>query len=268
MPDVETPRQLARAHWRRLENIRRRLVGVLSAEYVRSEFAPDVDEIVPLVLAGQRAAVTATDAGLSLAAGLATGTSTRPMGINPEPLIGAAARNGTLLESVYSRPAVVAREAPTRALSFVEGLIRTDMQLASTAASRAFTFAERRVLGYRRVVNPVAETCGLCVVASTRVYGKAELMPIHIHCGCSVAPIYGETPLEGSTVDNDRLQAVYERSLGDQETIKRMRFEPGELPASDFPEGAFSNLNVATAWDSELGPTLTGANHGTSFATT
>jgi hypothetical protein len=48
------------------------------------------------------------------------------------------------------------------------------------------------VLGYRRVIHPELSrggSCGLCVAASTRTYGYADLLPIHARCACTVAVI-------------------------------------------------------------------------------
>lgn len=82
-------------------------------------------------------------------------------------------------------------------------LASTDLQLTKTHASRAILTADKRVTGYRRVLEG-AYSCGLCIVASTQRYHVADLMPIHPACDCSVAPIVGESD-PGHVIDEQRL---------------------------------------------------------------
>lgn len=49
--------------------------------------------------------------------------------------------------------------------------------------------AKRRVIGYRRVLT--GRSCVFCAAAATKVYRRGDLMPLHAHCDCGVAPIYG-----------------------------------------------------------------------------
>ena len=66
-----------------------------------------------------------------------------------------------------------------------------------------------RIIGYRRVVHPEMSkggSCGLCVVASTMVYTRANLRPIHDRCNCEVVPI---------TVANDPGDSLNQLDLGD-----------------------------------------------------
>lgn len=67
----------------------------------------------------------------------------------------------------------------------------TDLELATTHAAREFMAEEPRIRFFRRVLTG-AESCGLCVIASTQRYHKADLLPIHPNCDCVIAPIYGD----------------------------------------------------------------------------
>lgn len=51
--------------------------------------------------------------------------------------------------------------------------------------------AARRVVGYRRVLT--GRSCMLCAAAATRIYRRGDLMPLHAHCDCAVAPVYSSS---------------------------------------------------------------------------
>lgn len=81
----------------------------------------------------------------------------------------------------------------------------TDLQLATTHTAQDALAANQQVVGYRRVLTG-AENCGMCVVVSTRLYHKRNLLPIHPGCDCVVAPVMaGEDP--GRTINNRLLAA-------------------------------------------------------------
>jgi len=105
-------------------------------------------------------------------------------------------------EQVWERPAEAYRYARSQGKSpeqarealekKVESLARDDVALAKRdQAARELGRAER-VTGYRRVIHPELSrsgTGGLCGAAATLIYSKADLMPIHPGCNCTVAPI-------------------------------------------------------------------------------
>lgn len=298
MADESTPSWIAKAQWRRLETIRARVAARAVAVAAAAGFENlPLDTIAQMVLAGQRATVVATDAGLSFAAGVATATDVTPVGLDTERLIGRRVRRGQLLEEVYARVGKVAREdGPERAQQYLETLIRNDMQLAQREAAYAHSQADRRVVGWRRQVNPAGETCGLCVVASTRVYGKINKLQIHANCNCSVHEVYttdlsesqwdtmdenreavsmgvhrsaGTTP--GAVFDQERLDAAYEQAGSwDKKSLSRIKFEPDQLPPGQFDEKAVESLrtlNVEVVDHPELGAMLTGHRHDLEFVT-
>ena len=223
--------------WRdRFSRVRARTTALVVAAYTA-----DVDEfigtVVPVVLDAQRTIVSDTDAYLSLEAGLATGTSTDPWGVDPEMLIGAKAR-GVALEDVY------ARNLRATVGTFEGRMARevaTDMQLAARSTAWVHTAGDPRIVGYRRVLGP-GKNCGLCVAASTRRYKRADLNPIHAHCGCSVQPEYRAAP--APDVDQKFLDRLYARA--------------GSTRTKDLSRIKLSDA-VTVVDTPELGPTLTAA---------
>lgn len=80
----------------------------------------------------------------------------------------------------------------------------TDLQLATTKTAQDVLGSNQSVVGYRRVLTG-AENCGMCVVVSTRLYHKRNLLPIHPGCDCVVCPVMaGEDP--GRTINNRLLK--------------------------------------------------------------
>jgi hypothetical protein len=202
-----------------------------------ADVAEFVNRAVPVVLDAQRAAVAATDALLSLEAGLATDTSTQPLGLDPERLIGRAARRGVFLEDVY------ARNHRAAVSTFAERMARevnTDITLAQRSAAWMHTAGDPRVVGWRRVTSGGA--CILCSVAATQTYRRSDLQPIHDHCSCTVSPIHGE----GRPPTRQALEPLYAQVASAGSSVRR-------IPATaTTPE-------VAIVESAELGPTLAAA---------
>lgn len=61
-------------------------------------------------------------------------------------------------------------------------------QLAELRMKAAEPMPSRQIVGYRRVLT--GKSCMFCAAASTRVYSRGDLMPLHAHCDCSVAPVF------------------------------------------------------------------------------
>lgn len=194
-----------------------------------------VARTVPLVLAAQTTTVAQTDAYLSMEAGLATGTSTEPWGLNAAALIGVHARRGDFLEDVYAR-----NHRATEG-SFQERMARevgTDVTLAERSATFVHTEGDTRITGYRRVASGAA--CALCAVAATQRYSRGDLRPIHHGCSCTTAPIYG-SGTGWRKPNRATLNVLYERAGGtDYQSLRR-------ITADD---------ETVEVVDSVLGPTL------------
>ena len=259
------------AHWRRLEAIRTAAVASVSAQWQRSTVDTiSLDETVARVLAAQRATVAATDADISLMAGITTRTATTPIGLNSDRLIGARARGGVSLETVYARSRKVVRESGfEQGLVHLRTAIALDTQLAQRHAAAAMVQADNRVVGWRRQVNPVAggKTCGLCVAASTQTYHKQHLLPIHPACRCTVYPVMSSDPIRGAVIDRERLDAVYAAAGEDRSRsgLGKVRFSPDDLPAG-IDSTAITELGPRVAWHPEIGEFLTGTRHDSSFS--
>lgn len=265
---VSAPPRLLAAQWRAAERQRQAVIARALNLWAQAGYAAEaIQPTVALVLDGQALVVAQTDAALSLAAGLATGTDTSPIGLDPAPFIGRAGRNGTALETAYGRTLRVAGEdGPARAASYLTQVVRTDLQIAQRGAALAHNLADRRVVGWRRQTSPGGKTCGLCVAASTRIYRRGDLLAIHRHCRCTVYELYSSDPIRGDLLDMERLQAVYADAGGltDARTLGALQYADHELPPG-IDTDAIRKLNVRVVNDPELGPLLDGDRHDTSF---
>ncbi len=210
---------------------------------------------MPTVLAGQRHAVSLTDAYVAMMAAGQSGKPVRPLGL-PSPY----RRKDTTPQDVYARPAAQARydisqgidvEAAiegglTRALS----LAMTDMQLAKTYAAQDAMSGYDGITGYERVPGG-GKTCALCLVASTQRYHTGDLMPIHPGCACDVEPLFGENP---RVIHPELLQDV-------QDTLAERFPDDSIIMQRDITPGSAGNGRLAqnvliTHQHGELGPVL------------
>lgn len=151
-----------------------------------------------------------------------------------EPVI----RGGVALDEVYRRPIVTARKAIGAPMLWDDAMRRgrdratstaqTDVMLANRQAISDNGDARPWVVGYRRVLT--GRSCSLCAYASTQRYRSAELAPIHEHCDCDLAPIYGERD-PGRVIDDQRLRQLKRAGIepGDKQTVTVV--EHGELGA-------------------------------------
>lgn len=225
------------------------LARVLAADTANT--ASFVDTVVPLVLASQEATVAQADAYLSAEAGLATGSSTAPWRLDAASLIGARARRGDFLEDVYGRNH---RAAASTFLERMTREVNTDVTLADRGATYVHTAGDTRITGYRRVLSP-GKNCGLCVAASSRLYHRSELRPIHQHCGCTTQAIYGNAD-NWQRPDNTALIELYRKAGGtDAKALGRLKINPADLPSGVDA----ATLPAVEVVDTTLGPTLVAA---------
>lgn len=121
-------------------------------------------------------------------------------------------------------------EAIENAIKRVEELGDMDMALAARNTANNIFKATPKITGYRRVIHPELSesgtSCGLCIAASTRVYSKEELLPLHDHCHCTVMPIVGDDDpgdfFNGQ--DIDLLEELYKAAAGnDAQSLSRVR---------------------------------------------
>jgi hypothetical protein len=196
----------------------------------------------------QRNLARQTDVFLAREASLLSGRTVRPVGAVEV----ATLRRNITHPGAYGRVADTFRYQQSRviaggpdlqpaieaAVERAEEVAAMDTQLAVRAQAQKFMEAqpEQRLIGYRRMVHPElaksGASCGMCIVASTRLYNKAELMPIHNNCHCLPFPVYeGADP--GGIINDQDLERFYAEAGGKQATeLKNTRYqidEHGEL---------------------------------------
>lgn len=145
----------------------------------------------------------------------------------------------------YDRPAEQARyalskgatpaEASEKAVKKAVQLAKDDLMLTRRKAPMKVIQSSDKVIGYRRVIMPELSrsgTCGLCLAASTRVYRKSELLPIHTNCLCEIMPIT-KTRDPARLFNEEDLQRLYEvaggNTAGDLLGVRYTVGEHGEL---------------------------------------
>lgn len=154
---------------------------------------------------------------------------------------------GVAHDSVYGRVADEYRyqkslgrsatEAQALAELRAEELADMDVTLAVREQEHAFVTAKKPVLYYRRVIHPElaksGASCGLCIVASHRVYQKEELKPIHFRCNCVTLPVTDRKSDIGDLINEDDLATLYaEAGSNRAEDLKKTRYtvhQHGEL---------------------------------------
>ncbi len=121
----------------------------------------------------------------------------------------------------WNRPAEQARvsrllgadefEANEKALQRAEEMARMDAALAMQAAEQQRWGIAEGITGYRRIIHPElpGNVCGLCVVASSRIYRTNQLKRLHGGCRCTVLPVT-KTQDPGKTMNEDELRDYYE----------------------------------------------------------
>jgi len=164
-------------------------------DYRDNNVEPFVDRVVPLVIAGQRRAVTMTDAYMSHV------LKTKPIGLDFESLMGSAVRNGVDPHEVYKRPfttvwtsiATIGFEAAVvKGLSRLMSTADMDVALSARDASRAYGMSSDRVAGFRRVADPGC--CDFCQSIDGAKVASESAAPLHNRCGCTVEPIEVGSP--------------------------------------------------------------------------
>jgi hypothetical protein len=158
-----------------------------------------VNVMVPTLNVAQQTMADLTSAYLTQQIVTLGGGTTAAVGI-PSSLVTGSAIRGVDPAEVLRRPYEQLWTALSQGKSLdqaikvgevrAQSISMTNLQLAKTAASHEVMSRDHRVLGYRRVLTG-AHSCGLCIIASSQRYHKADLMPIHPSCDCAIAPIVG-----------------------------------------------------------------------------
>ena len=212
---------LAEAHKEAQTRIRTgtaRAVGQVWKElgsYDRSDVNRYVLAVTPIIEGGKRQAV-------------ATATSFIGRSVQkPAPLVDTErivreTRRGVPESEVQRRPFVATwtalkdekpwPKAVDEGLTYAVEAAFTDVSLAMRDGLHAAMLAEPTIWGYQRVPGPTA--CSYCVLASSQMYHREALMPLHARCRCGVDPVEGgpdPTAKYGPTIIND---ATYARMSG------------------------------------------------------
>lgn len=204
-------------------------------------------DVVKLVEPSQRQAAALTNAFQARVLTELTGRTATPV-----KQVDITRLRGVAHDSVYGRVAddyryqkslgKTAAEAQKLAELRAEELADMDVTLAVRKQENAFVTAKKAVLYYRRVIHPElaksGTSCGLCIVASTRVYNKGDLKPIHFRCNCVTLPVVDRKQDVGDLINQDDLTSLYE--------------EAGSNRAADLKKTRYS-----VHQHGELGPVLT-----------
>ena len=169
--------------------------------------------------------------------------------LKSEPVVLPKDPRGVPAEEVWTRPAKEYRrqkalgktdaEAVNLAAERARRMVADDVSLASREGERQRAMKSPAV-GMRRVIHPELSrsgTCGLCVVASDRVYWPQDLRAVHTNCQCEPLPIVvrnGVTLDPGRSLNEDFLKQLYKDAGGStsREALKLTRYqvtEHGEL---------------------------------------
>lgn len=151
---------------------------------------------------------------------------------------------GIPIAKEYERPAKVYRRArllgmdkllaDDRAIARAEQLATMDIALAARDARAARLVLAEDVIGWRRLVHPELSAipghppgpvCGLCLVASDRVYRKLDKQQLHEFCRCSIAPVtLADDP--GGALQTENLRRIYADAgnATDRQSLAKTRY--------------------------------------------
>ena len=226
-----------------LASIVRRLWAGLPA-YNRDNIDEWLSGVVPTVLDFQRASVALTEAFV------ASVLERPPLGVDPDDLIGAAVRNGTSPEEVYSRPFVTLwsslgdgklfEDAYEQALNRAVSASAIDTQLSMRATAAAIERVDASIFGYKRAADP--DACDFCRAVDGAYVKAADgyVMALHNHCGCGLEVLTEPHPRAVYLPDGTQIRPFQFGPLNDQVAVH----EHGELgpvlasPLHDFTTAA------------------------------
>jgi hypothetical protein len=192
----------------------------LAGDFRDADLARFLEVVLPVVLAGQRTVSSLTDAYLAMTLSESLGRRVAPAG----PLADLALR-GVDPAEVYARPyrtvwtklseGMDLADAVAAGAARLNKMAASDLQLAKTHTARARLADVAEVTSYRRTLTG-AVNCGLCSIASTQLYYKADLLPIHPGCDCGVHPNTEADPVDeaGNAALLESAHAAIEERLG------------------------------------------------------
>jgi hypothetical protein len=212
--------------------------------------------VAPVVTAGQRRVGALTDAYLRRLHTLTTGEQIAAPTVSLDLLTDLQIRGVPALE-VYQRGGPTVWTALDAGKSLAEAVQMgeqrmtktavTDLQLAKTHAAQQSQDA-RGVKYFRRVLRG-AQSCNLCVVASTQRYKRGDLLPIHPGCDCGVEDLPGDAD-PGQVIDEQLLTQAHQSILDSYGAFD------GSARGIPGTEIRYQDVAVAVNDHGELGPVL------------
>lgn len=187
-----------------ISNLKNVYVNLIAAEWAALGSYRDADIpawlnfAVPTILDAQETAAAFAEASYDLQISLLTGEEPNLPPVDYSKVTGPAIRNGTPVDEVYSRMFKDVWTSLGNGNSFdaavqagmnrFEEMFTTDIERVVDHTAIEKFANEHRIVGSRRVL--VGEkNCALCILASTQLYHKRELKPIHPNCDCKVVPV-------------------------------------------------------------------------------
>lgn len=164
-------------------------------DYRDKNKADFLDQVLPVVQAGQERAVSLTSAYMTQKMGLGS-----PVGLALDTLTGAGVRNGIDPRTVYERPfttlyvsiaAIGFARAYEKALARLGSTADMDVAMSARDASVAFANASSKVTMFQRVADP--NCCDFCQTIDGALVRSDDPAPLHNNCGCTVEPLSDST---------------------------------------------------------------------------
>lgn len=160
-------------------------------------------------------------------------------------------RGGTSTETVFERGVVRARTMVKNGSPWADAMAggraqtvsaaRTNVILANRSAADNEAARRPHVVGFRRVLT--GRSCVMCAIASTQRYRRAELLPIHSHCDCDVAPIIGDVD-PGRIINRELYRELRRSGASDELSLQQA--------ASRARQRADGNRAQVDKWRSQL----------------
>lgn len=159
-------------------------------DYRDDKVEPFVNAVVPIVEAGQRRAISMTDAYVSHMLGV------KPLGLDLSQLTGSAVRNGVSPFEVYARPftsvwtsiaTIGFSAAVLKGMNRLTSTAEMDVALSARDASRAYAGQSDRIMGWTRVADPMC--CDFCQMIDGAKVASEDASPLHNNCSCTLEPI-------------------------------------------------------------------------------
>ena len=186
----------------KIQTVVQRMLGDFGGWYSPAQVEEFAAAIAQIVGSGQRQVALLTDAYLAKVLSSMLGNTAPPVGVAVS--MSQTQRHGVTATEVYARLAAEYRRqaafgvADPLALvaNRANEMVGTDLTLARQVQSWRSVASRSRVTGYRRVTagevsSKSGGVCSLCAIASSKIYHRGDLMPVHSRCRCEVVPIVG-----------------------------------------------------------------------------